>query len=290
MSRKSETAKAFPYIFPILVVMILINIYPFVNGIINGFYADQVFGVGRHFCGFDNFKELFQDHIFWLGLKNNIIWTISCVVVEVILGLLIAMLLNLPYIKFRNVHRTLVLLPWAIPPVVSALIWRYFFGTSGPINVILKGMGFSNPPSWLITPGYSLFACIVANIWVGLPFVTVMLLGGLQSLPGNIYEAADIDGAGTMKKFFYITLPMMRDLILTVAMLTSIWTFNMFDIVFTMTRGGPGNSSILLSLYAYQNAFGYFQQGYASAIGIISLIILMIPLAFYIKGRFNYEN
>ncbi len=272
-----------PYILPVLVVVALISVYPFVNGIYNSFFSDAVFGGGKYFSGLDNFKDLVSDNLFWTGLKNNLIWSAACVGFELVLGMLIALLLNLPYIRLRGLYRALILLPWATTPVVAALIWRYIFGVMGPLNSFLNAVGFANPPNWLVTPGYSLFACIVANIWIGLPFVIVTLLAGLQSLPSDVYEAAEIDGAGVFKRFFHLTLPLMKSLILILVTLNTIWTFNMFDIVYSMTNGGPGNSSILLSLYSYQNAFAYFQQGYASAIGVICLLILLLPVAFYIR-------
>ena len=287
--KKSPTAQALPYIMPILAAIVFISVYPFVNGIANSLYTNNVFGGGRTFCGLDNFTDLFSDNLFWIGLKNNIIWSVACVGCELFLGMLIALVMNLPYIKFRGIYRSLILLPWATTPVVAALIWKYIFGTMGPLNSILKVFGMANPPNWLVTPGYSLLACIIANIWIGLPFVVVTLLAGLQSLPSDVYEAAEIDGAGAIKRFFYLTLPLMKSLILVLFTLNSIWTFNMFDIVFSMTNGGPGNSSLLLSLYSYQNAFAYFQQGYASAIGVICLIILLVPVVFYIREVKN-EN
>ncbi len=275
--------RAIPYLLPILVAIAFVSVYPFVNGIIKSFYTDQVFGAGTYFSGWENFQEVFADNLFWVGLKNNLIWSFSCVGLELVIGMLIALVLNLPYIKFRSIHRALILLPWATTPVVAALIWRYIFGVMGPLNEMLRAVGMANPPGWLITPGYSLAACIVANIWIGLPFVVVIILAGLQSLPTEAYEAAAIDGAGPIRRFFFLTIPLMKSLLLILMTLTTIWTFNMFDIVFSMTNGGPGNSSLLLSLYAYQNAFAYFQQGYASAIGVICLAILLIPVAFYIK-------
>ena len=280
---RGDTLRAIPYLLPILIAIAFVSVYPFVNGIIKSLYTDQVFGTGTYFSGWENFQEVFADNLFWVGLKNNLVWSFSCVGLELVIGMLIALVLNLPYIKFRSIHRALILLPWATTPVVAALIWRYIFGVMGPLNEMLRAIGIANPPGWLITPGYSLAACIVANIWIGLPFVVVIILAGLQSLPTEAYEAAAIDGAGPIRRFFFLTIPLMKSLLLILMTLTTIWTFNMFDIVFSMTNGGPGNSSLLLSLYAYQNAFAYYQQGYASAIGVICLAILLIPVAFYIK-------
>lgn len=281
---RSETKKAIPYLIPILIAIAVISVYPFVSGITNSMYSKGLLSRVKTFVGFQNFVDLFSDSLFWLSLKNNIIWMFSCVGVEFVLGMAIALLLNLQYIRFRNVYRALVLLPWATPPVVAGLIWRYILGTSGPLNTLLQNIGLvKNPPAWLITPGYSLGACIITNIWIGLPFMIVMLLAGLQAIPKDVYEAAEIDGANVFRRLFSITLPMMKNIIAIVLTLMCIWTFNMFDIVYVMTNGGPGNSSLILSLYGYQNAFAYHQKGYGAAIGVISLLVLLLPVTLYIK-------
>jgi len=287
----NETKRAMPYITPMLIAIIIVSIYPFVTGIVNSLFSKGLLSRKEMFVGLQNFAALFKDSLFWLGLKNNLIWTFSCVGMEFILGMLIALLLNLPFVRFKNIYRALVLLPWATPPVVAGLIWRYILSSTGPLNTMLKDSGIvPNPPSWLVTPGYSLLACIVTNIWMGLPFMTVMLLAGLQAIPRDIYEAAEIDGANAFRRLFSITLPVMKNIIAVVLILMCIWTFNMFDIVYVMTNGGPGNSSMILSLYGYQNAFAYHQKGYGAAIGVVSLLLLLFPISLYIKGASRHHE
>lgn len=284
MNSLGDTKKALPYLFPLILIISIVSVYPFVQGMMSSLYGGSIFAGKERFVGIDNFVTLFEDDLFWSSLKNNIIWVVSCVGSEFIIGMAIALLMNMKCVKMRNLYRGLILLPWATPPVVAGLIWRYILSTEGPLNAFLKATGLmSNPPSWLITPGYSLMACIAVNIWLGLPFMTIMLLAGLQAIPSDIYEAAQIDGADSVQSFFHITLPMMKSVISVILTLMCIWTFNMFDVVFVLTNGGPGNSSLILSLYGYQNAFAYYQKGYGAAIGVISLVILLIPVSVYVK-------
>ncbi|HOJ88192.1 MAG TPA: sugar ABC transporter permease [Pseudothermotoga sp.] len=285
MNSFRETKKAFPYLLPLIIIIAVVSVYPFVRGVLSSLYGSSIFGNAERFVGISNFKALFNDDLFWLSLRNNLIWVVCCVSLEFVFGLLIASLLNLQCVKMRNLFRALVLLPWATPPVVAGLVWRYILATNGPLNIILKTTGLmSNPPSWLITPGYSLTACVVVNIWLGLPFMSIMLLAGLQAIPSDVYEAARMDGANAFQKFCHITMPMMKSVIAVVVTLMCIWTFNTFDVVYVLTNGGPGNSSLILSLYGYQNVFAYYQRGYGASIGVISLLILLIPVSMYIRA------
>ena len=196
---------------------------------------------------------------------------------------MLALVLNSRELIGRRVFRTLVLIPWATPPVVVALTWRYFLADQGPLNLLLRGLGVANPPSWLLDPNVALWSCIMANVWMNIPFMTVMLLAGLQSVERSMYEAAAIDGAGFFQTTVRITMPAMKKVILIVITLMSIWTFNMFDIVYVLTRGGPGNASLTLPLFAYQNAFFYYQLGYAAAVGMVIMACLLLLIFFYIR-------
>jgi len=290
MSHCGYKKKLYPYcwLLPLFFVIGIVSVNPLLRGIVFSFYGGGVFGGRERFVGAANFISLFKDDLFWLSLRNNLIWVVTCISLEFIFGFLIALLLNQPCVRLKNLYRALILLPWATPPVVAGLIWRYILSSDGPLNTFLRILKLiSNPPSWLMEPGYSLAACIGVNVWLGLPFMTVMLLAGLQAIPHDVYEAAEIDGANAFKRFFLITLPMMKSVISTVITLMSIWTFNMFDVVYVLTNGGPGNSSLILSLYGYQNAFAYYQKGYGASIGVISLLILLIPVSIYVRMFFK---
>jgi ABC-type sugar transport system permease subunit len=166
---------------------------------------------------------------------------------------------------------------------VISLTWRYIFLSNGPLNMVLSSIGIANPPTWLTDPQLALWTCIVANTWMGIPFVTIMFLAGLQSIDRQIIEAAAIDGANYLQSQLRVILPSIRKVILIVLTLETIWTFNSFDIVFVLTKGGPGSASITLPLYAYQNAFMYYQAGYGAAIGLIILLVLLAAVVLYIQ-------
>ncbi len=278
-----EERRALPFLVPTLLIMGAINLFPFINGIIRSLHSYQILSQDFSFVGFNNFRLLFQDKLFLKAFSNSLIWVLACVSAQFVLSFILALVLNSKELIGRRIFRSLVLIPWATPPVVVALTWRYLVADQGPLNALLATVGVVNPPSWLLDPNIALWACIMANVWMNIPFMTVMLLAGLQSVETSLYEAAAIDGAGFFQSTFRITLPVMKKVVLIVVTLMSIWTFNMFDIVFVMTRGGPGNASLTLPMYAYQNAFFYYQLGYAAAVGMVIMACLLLVIFVYIR-------
>ncbi len=281
--RFSEERRALPFLLPTLVIMGAINLYPFVNGMIRSLHSYRIMTQSFSFAGLGNFARMFQDPLFLKAFANSLIWVSTCVSVQFILAFILALVLNSRALVGRRVFRSLVLIPWATPPVVVALTWRYMLATEGPLNALLSTLGIANPPAWLLDSNVALWACIIANIWMNVPFMTVMLLAGLQSVEHSLYEAAAIDGASFLQSTFKITLPVIKRVALIVVTLMSIWTFNMFDIVYILTRGGPGNASLTLPMYAYQNGFFYYQLGYAAAIGIVIMVCLIVLIMLYIR-------
>ena len=268
---------------PTILIMGAINLYPFINGMVRSLHSFRILSQDFTFTGLRNFQLLFQDELFLRAFANSLIWVATCVSAQFILAMILALVLNSRELLARRVVRTLVLIPWAMPPVVVALTWRYMLANQGPLNAMLGALGVANPPSWLLDPSVALWACIMVTVWMNIPFMTVMLLAGLQSVERSLYEAAAIDGASFLQTTFRITLPVIKKVALVVVTLMSIWTFNMFDIVFVLTSGGPGNASLTLPLFAYQNAFFYYQMGYAAAVGIIMMACLLLLIFFYIR-------
>lgn len=268
---------------PTILIMGAINLYPFINGMVRSLHSFRILSQDFTFTGLRNFQLLFQDELFLRAFANSLIWVATCVSAQFILAMILALVLNSRELLARRVVRTLVLIPWAMPPVVVALTWRYMLANQGPLNAMLGTLGVANPPSWLLDPSVALWACIMVTVWMNIPFMTVMLLAGLQSVERSLYEAAAIDGASFLQTTFRITLPVIKKVALVVVTLMSIWTFNMFDIVFVLTSGGPGNASLTLPLFAYQNAFFYYQMGYAAAVGIIMMACLLLLIAIYIR-------
>ena len=279
----SEGRRALPFLLPTILIMCAINLYPFINGIVRSLHSFRILSQEFTFTGLRNFRLLFQDELFWRAFLNSLIWVVTCVGAQFVLAMILALVLNSKELFARRTVRTLVLIPWAMPPVVVALTWRYMLADQGPLNLLLGTLGIANPPSWLLDPTVALWACILVTVWMNIPFMTIMLLAGLQSVERSLYEAAAIDGANFLQTTFRVTLPAIKKIALVVVTLMSIWTFNMFDIVFVLTSGGPGNASLTLPFFAYQNAFFYYQMGYAAAVGIIMMACLMLLIFFYIR-------
>jgi len=282
-ARIGEGRRALPFLLPTILIMAAINLYPFINGMVRSLHSYRILTQSFVFTGVRNFQMLLQDDLFWKAFLNSLTWVATCVSAQFVLSMILAMVLNSRELIARRTIRTLVLIPWAMPPVVVALTWRYMLADRGPLNAILGALGVANPPSWLLDPTVALWACILVTVWMNIPFMTVMLLAGLQSVERSLHEAAAIDGANFLQTTFRVTLPAIKKVALVVVTLMSIWTFNMFDIVFVLTNGGPGNASLTLPLFAYQNAFFYYQMGYAAAVGIIMMACLLLLIFFYIR-------
>ena len=272
-----------PFLLPALAILCLISLYPLIQGVSRVFYAFRALTQQNIFVGLENFKLLFQDPTFKRAFSNSLVWVVTSVGLMFFLSYILATMLNSRFLRFRRMFRTMTLIPWALPGVVISLTWRYIFLANGPLNSMLTSLGVANPPSWLISPQLALWTCIVANTWMGIPFVTIMLLAGLQSVDRQIIEAAAMDGASYLRAQLHVILPSIKKVILIVLTLETIWTFNSFEIVFVMTKGGPGSASMTLPLYAYQNAFMYYQAGYGAAIGIIILLLLLTAVVMYIR-------
>jgi len=281
--RLDQERRAIPFLLPALAVLCLISLYPLIQGVSRVFYAYRALTQQNIFVGLENFKLLFQDPTFSRAFSNSLVWVVTSVGMMFFLSYGLATMLNSRFLRFRRIFRTMTLIPWALPGVVISLTWRYIFLANGPLNTALSSLGVANPPSWLTSPQLALWTCIIANTWMGIPFVTIMLLAGLQSIDRQVIEAAAMDGASYLQAQLRVVLPSIKKVVLIVLTLETIWTFNSFDIVFVMTKGGPGSASITLPMYAYQNAFMYYQAGYGAAIGIIILLVLLTAVVMYIR-------
>ena len=281
--RFEQERRAVPFLLPALAVLCMISLYPLIQGVSRVFYAFRALTRQDVFVGMENFTLLFQDPIFGRAFSNSLVWVVTSVGMMFLISYALATMLNSPHLKFRRFFRSMTLIPWALPGVVISLIWRYIFLPDGPLNTVLSSVGIANPPTWLTDPQLALWTCIIANVWMQIPFVTIMLLAGLQAIDQRVIEAAAIDGANYWRTQLHVIIPSIKKVILIVLTLEAIWTFNSFDIVFVLTKGGPGSASTTLPLYAYQNAFMYYQAGYGAAIGVIILLVLMAAVVLYIR-------
>ena len=257
--------------------------FPFVYCIYNSlhFYDLTKPARGTPWVGATNYSLLIQDARFWHSLKITFYFVAAGVSIELALGYVIASLLN--EVKARKVLLPLFLIPMIIPPVVVGLIWRLMYDfTLGIINYLLGSVGFL-PQPWLGTASLAMLSIIITDVWEWTPLMGLILLAGLQALPQEPYEAAKIDGAGMWNVLRYITLPMLKPIILVAVLLRTMDAFKWFDTIYIMTSGGPGIATETASLYSYLIAFNFFNIGKGSAFSIIMIAIVILFCTFYIR-------
>jgi multiple sugar transport system permease protein len=268
---------------PLVLVMLGLLAYPVISALLISL-QDKVLGQPGRYIGLGNYAELlFRDRRFRLVVRNSFIFTFASVFGKLVIGMAMALLLN-QHIKARNIFRGWLLLPWIAPTFVTALTWRWMFdGTSGVINFVLAKLGLLDQPvAWLGGGATALLAVIITNIWHGFPFFGVSLLAALQAIPAEQYEAADVDGATSGQKFWHVTLPGVKIVLIITTMLSLIWTFNDFQIVYIMTGGGPAFATHLFATYTYYVGFSGSRLGYAIAVSTIltpALIVMILALA-----------
>lgn len=235
--------------------------------------------------GLENYKRiLFEDSKFWPYLLNSIKYMAYGVGSAFIVGLFVSMSLN-AINHLKGLARTVSLLAWAVPPVIASLMWKWVLNdTNGALNFILMSMGIlKHPIPWLAMPDLTMIVLTQVHAWTTIPLIMVILLAGLQTIPNELYEVADIDGAGSVQKFKAITIPMLMPAIQSSVMLSTIFAFRTFDIVFTLTRGGPGETTEMLVTYIYNTAFVFGRLGYASALSVIMVFLSMAIVALFVK-------
>lgn len=279
--------KAEPYLFlfPTMLLLILMFGYPLINSIAMAFQDYKLTAPNDiAFNGLDNFKKLFTETDFWLIVKNSFVYVIFSVGGQFLLGLTLAMALNKKF-PFRGLYQAIIFLPWSFSAFVIGLMHRWAFnGEYGVVNdLLLKFSIITEKIAWLGTPGLSLLVVIVAMIWMGIPFFAIMILAALQSIPNEMYEAAAIDGCGVLRKFFQITFPYIKPTLIITLLLRTIWIFNSFDLIVVITNGGPANYSQTLPSYMYTKAFSSYDFGLASALGVVLMVVLVLYVTMFLK-------
>jgi multiple sugar transport system permease protein len=277
----SDKMLALLLVLPASLVLFFVLLFPIVSTL------TLSFGItfDKYDFTFHHYTRLFSDPEFWNSLKNTLTFVPLSVLGDFVLGLAVALLLN-QTIRGKGFFRVLTILPWMIPSVVTAATWRWMYNpVSGIINAVLMQLGFIHEPIlWLSTPSTAMFSIIVANIWRGFPYVMLVLLAGLQTIPHDIYEAGAIDGVNVWQRFYYLTLPNLKKSIAVVLALVTVWEFRQIDLVMTMTGGGPGTLTDVLVTTIYKQYFQFFQFEYASAIAIVMSVFMLVVSIPYIKG------
>ena len=278
----------FPYllILPVVLSLALVNLYPVLSALRLSTVDYNLMLGDETFVGLENYADAIRDSVFWRVLANTLVWTVGSIAVATPLGLAAALLLHRP-IRGRGVFRALALVPWVTPPVVVAFMWTFLVSdTFSPISAVLQSVGLiARPIPFLggaeIGAGpltLPMMTVMAVNIWGGFPFLMVVFLAGLQSIPDELYEAARIDGAGAWQRFRNVTLPLLWPLVEITILLDAIWQFGRFNLNYLMTGGGPFNATNILAVYIFQNAFQLFRFGYGAAVGVI-MFLVMLPAA-----------
>ena len=266
------------FVLPLVVLVLLLIAYPLGSAVYLSL-TEKYVGYPPRFVGLKNYVELTGDPVFRKVVWNSAVFTVASVTVKLMIGLLMALSLHKALFA-RRLVRGILLLPWVVPTVITALAWHWMFDAlRGFINVSLETLGLIGEPiAWLGQPSTAMMAVVVVNIWRGFPFFGVSLLAGLQAIPADLYEAAAVDGASATQRFRHVTLPGLRPVILVTALISTIFTLNDFNIVYVMTRGGPGIATHILATYTYEVGFQALRWGRAVAVSmyLMPLVVVMI--------------
>lgn len=270
------------FMIPSMVFIIGLLFYPLSQVLILSFTNKHTLRATSDFVGLANFVTVLHDPSFWKALWADIVWTGGTVALASFIGLLIALLLH-EKLKLRDFSRGLILFPYIVPTIVATLIWRYMYNDLyGVINYGLSLLG-SNGVGWLSSPSVAMVSVIIVGTWKFFPFVVIALLGRLQIIPLEPYEAARVDGANAWQCFRYITWPAILPLFLLTILLRIIWTFNKFEHIYMLTGGGPLDSTTTLPILVYNKAFVEYRMGEAATTAVIMLLVLLVAAVIYMK-------
>lgn len=281
LAKKKWTSGSKPLIvilYITLAYLFIVQAYPFFWSV-KVSLTDQKIGKSGAFIGFANYLSLIEDPTFWMAMRFTFEFVFLTVLFKLLFGMLMALTLNKPF-RFRALWRALLFLPWALPTLTSVLTWRWMLGDiGGIINFGLQKMHLIDRPlAWLGNPVLAEISVMVVNIWRGIPFFGISILAALQSIPSELYEAAVVDGANTWRLFWSITVPSIMKSIMLVSLISMIWTFGDFSIIWIMTRGGPANHTHVLSTLSYIQAFQNLDvaKGIATSLFIVPIAILLM--------------
>ena len=285
-----EAALAYALLAPAILLMLLFMAYPIVYVFIVSLFKTNKLARIQNFEGFQIYWKLLSDVENWKVIGRSLLWVLIGVTMKTLFGIIIAMVLNVKY-KGRKIARLLFVIPWASSIPISVMLWRWVYHSEfGLLNYTLKSLGItSNPPIWLGQPISAFISCMWVDIWIGIPFMALVFLAAMQSVPQTLYEAADIDGATRSQKFRFVTLPGITAILLIATLLSSLWTFNDFNTVYILTNGGPAGLTNILITFVYQNSFEWLKWQKASALSVFTFVILSIISFLYSRVYFKRE-
>jgi ABC-type sugar transport system permease subunit len=282
----SDRAVGIAFIVPFVVTALFFMVYPIAEAVRMAFFSYNPLRPGvSFFVGLANFSAIFDDPLFWQSFWQATVWTGFSILLQTVFGVAIALLLHqaLPGIA---VFRGLLLFPYIVPTVVIALIWRWIFNPEiGIVNyALLAGGLISERIYWLSTPEMAMASTIMLNVWKYTPFVVICVLARLQSVPLDLYDAAKVDGAGAIRRFLDVTLPQLKEVLIVVVVFRTIWTFNKFEEIYLLTKGGPGTSTFNLAVYSFEQSIANLKLGVGAATGVIMMIMLGLGSVIYLRS------
>jgi arabinogalactan oligomer/maltooligosaccharide transport system permease protein len=278
-------------LLPALAVLAFVLVYPLFYNVLLSLSDANIYRIRDwQITGINQYLDVFREPQFWVIGSKTVIWTAVSTFLQVAIGVALAVVLHQDFICGRPAWRLLLLLPWAMPQYIAALTWRgMFHGETGAVNQFLgKTFGLA-PIEWLTSPFEAFAAATLVNVWMGFPFMMIVALVGLRSIPPGLYEAAMLDGASTRTQFVRLTAPMLRPIMLPATTLGIIWNFNNLNVIWLFSHGGePGDSTHILASYVYKTAFTYYQFGWSAALSVVIFVILFLAVqAFLQAGRWR---
>jgi arabinogalactan oligomer / maltooligosaccharide transport system permease protein len=264
---------------PTIVIVLAVVLYPFIYNVVLSLSNMNLYHIRDwEVIGFQQYRAVFAEPAFWSVFLKTIVWTVANVVFHVVIGVLLAVILHQAFIAGKPAWRVLLILPWALPQYITALTFRGMFNYEyGAVNLFITKYLHLSPVAWLTSPFEAFLAVILTNIWLGFPFMMVVALGGLQSIPNELYEAADVDGASAWRKFRTITAPLLKPIMTPAIILGTVWTFNNINVIWLVTNGGePNNQTHILVSYVYEAAFSAYRFGWAAALSMVIFAILFL--------------
>jgi multiple sugar transport system permease protein len=285
--RSARTGSApFGYLLvgPLVLWLVITIVVPLAYSVYLGFTDAGIIGTGAPFIGLENYATVFGDPEFRAAFGRSLIWAVGGAVLQTVLAFAAALALNQTF-RGRRFARTWIILSWIIPTIVVAILWRWMLNASyGVINFIVTSVGIVDAPiDFLGSPKWALPTVIAINAWRWFPFLALLILAGLQSIPQEYYEAAKVDGASPTQRFFSITMPQLQPVLYVVGLIGTLWAFNIFDVIWLLTQGGPSGTTQTLPVLIYDKAFNGFALGEASAISVLLCAFLLVFSLIYIR-------
>lgn len=278
-----ERHKGLILLAPALLIMAVFTLYPMLDGVRMSFTNANILRKTNDFIGLDNYVRMASDEVFWLSLRHSLVLTVVVVLLQLVFGLVLASAMN-QNLPGMGIFKSIIMASWVIPVAATVTMFKFMAQPDiGLYNIIFRLLGLDLNRYWLGDPDVAFAFIVMLHLWRNVPFYGVAFLAAMQAIPKSYYEAAEIDGASALRRFFNITLPGIRNMVVVMVTIHVLWTFNNFDFVFLSTGGGPINRTDVLPVYVYRQSWNSYTIGYAAAMGVIMLLILMVYFVVYIR-------